>query len=155
MLYDVECWPKKPSCSADKGVFGLTFWTRFAAKNKNLNQTSTISEYISKNLQIPLVQFRITTYPKFSRFLPFVLPSYHALTLSTVCSCFNQSYFSFHTTVSSQQLSHSSQLELDFQESTVDPNWPLGYLHQFSYSIPYLTSYFKLHSVNSVIYGAK
>jgi hypothetical protein len=32
---------------------------------------------------------------------------------------------------------------------------PLGYLHHLSYHIPYLTSYFKLHSANSVIYDVK
>jgi hypothetical protein len=32
---------------------------------------------------------------------------------------------------------------------------PLGYLHQLSYHVPYLTFYFKLYSANSVIYNVK
>jgi hypothetical protein len=40
--------------------------------------------------------------------------SYHDLREPTIDNCFNQTYFSFPATVSSQHLSHTLQLESDF-----------------------------------------
>lgn len=50
-------------------------------------------------LQILLVQFRVTSYLKFSRFQSSILQSYHGLAESIVESCLNQIYFSFFTTI--------------------------------------------------------
>jgi hypothetical protein len=46
--------------------------------------------------------------------------SCHSLIKSIVDSCFNQTIFSFSTIINSQQLSHSSQLESDFQDSIAE-----------------------------------
>jgi hypothetical protein len=54
-------------------------------------------------------------------------------TESTFDSCFNQTVFCFPTAISSQQLSHTRQLESDFQESTAEPNTPLALLHIISF----------------------
>lgn len=53
-----------------------------------------------------------------------MLARYHALAEYTIYSYLNPTYFIFSTTISSQQLSHSSQQESDFRESTAEPNKP-------------------------------
>lgn len=70
-----------------------------------------------KKLQILLVQFRVTSYLRFSKFQSSLLQSYHGLAESIVESCLNQIYFSFFTIINTQQLFSQLIVRIIFLEN--------------------------------------